>query len=103
MTNSLSPDKPQVGDLATLCYPSDRYPFIVTEVSPSGQKIAISPLAYRIVSGSFQTNDAVVEYSKVPDNVGVRVCYWSSKRGRYTAHGTPVSLGVARFYQAPEV
>lgn len=96
-------DIPKVGDLATLCYPSDRYPFIVTQVTKTGGKIEISPLAHRIVSGSFQTNDAVVEYSKVPDTAGVRVAYWSSKRGCYTCHGTPVSIGSARFYQAPEV
>lgn len=95
---------PKVGDLATLCYPSDRYPFIVVGVSKTGSKLTLLELDHRIVSGNFQSNNAVIEYS-VDQNFARRMmtANWSPKRGIYTAGGTPVSIGNARYYQAPEV
>lgn len=95
---------PKVGDHATLCYPSDRYPFVVADVSPSGHRIWIRPLKHRVVSGSFQTGDAVVEYEEMEDqSVGLRCCYWSPKRGRYTYGSAAISIGTVNYYQAPEV
>lgn len=35
---------PKVGDLATLYYPQDRYPYIVTAVSPTGSKVTLAEL-----------------------------------------------------------
>lgn len=95
---------PVVGDKATLCYPSDRYPFEVADVSPSGHRIWIRPLKAKIVSGNFQDGNAVVEYEPMEDqSVGLRCCYWSLKRGRYTYGSAAISIGSADYYQAPEV
>lgn len=96
---------PKVGDFATLCYPSDRYPLIVVGVSPSGRKLDIVRLNYRVVSGSFQTGDEVIEYS-MPKNVTDRdklTAAFAPRRQRYTVNGQPISIGTARFYQAPEI
>ena len=45
MSSPNPPPAPKVGDLATLYYPSDRYPFIVTAVSPNGSKLTLEELA----------------------------------------------------------
>jgi hypothetical protein len=95
---------PRVGDRATLHHPSDSYPYIVRKVSPSGRTVMIQRLDHTIVSGSFHTNDAVVEYSeRADDPKEYRRVDWSPRRNRYTSKGTPVSFGNARYYQAPEV
>lgn len=93
---------PKVGDLATMCLPSDSYPYVVVKVSPSGKQIEVRGIDAKIVRGSFQTGDAVVEYSVNP-NVATRKAHWSEKHGCFKQGGTPLAIGHARYYQAPEV
>lgn len=93
---------PQVGDLATMCLPSDSYPYVVVKVSPSGKQIEVRGIDARIVRGSFQTGNAVVEYSVNP-NVATRKAHYSEKHGCFKQGGTPLAIGHARYYQAPEV
>jgi hypothetical protein len=94
---------PKVGDFASLCFPSDSYPLIVTKVSKTAAKIELARLNYRIVSGSFQGGDAVVEYWMDPNVKHGLEARWSTRTRRYQAGGVSVSVGHARYYQAPEV
>ena len=43
--NSFAGPAPHVGDLATLHYPADNYPYIVTAVSANGAKVTWCYLA----------------------------------------------------------
>lgn len=79
---------PKVGDHATLCYPSDRYPFEVTYVSSGGKRLRIRRL-----------NDDLTSRP----NADERTAAWSAKYGCFKSGGTPVSIGTARLYLAPEV
>lgn len=93
---------PKEGDFATLHLPADKYPFIVRKVSPSGRKLELQPLNARLVSGRFGSHNEVVEYSCDP-SFPVQIAHWSPKRFRYQLGGTPLTIGTARYYQAPEV
>lgn len=91
---------PKVGDGATMRAGSDAYPYEVLSVSASGHTITIRRMDAKVVSGSFQTNNAVIEYSSNEDHV-VHTARWSRARNRYVAQGLPVSVGHARYYQDP--
>lgn len=85
--NMLKP-VPEVGDGATLCLPSDRYPYEITAVSDSGKTLKIRRLTH--------------DLKQIPE-AGEDIARWSRKFGRYQRGGLPVSVGGARHYQAPEV
>lgn len=78
---------PKAGDLATLCFPSDRYPAKITHVTPTGKVLKMVRLDrdLNVIHGAtFEAR-------------------WSAKFNRYQNGGLPVSIGHARYYQAPEV
>lgn len=91
---------PEVGDFATQQVGSDAYPYIVTAVSASGARIRARRLECQIVSGSFMSGDAVVEYWANPNLQEVQG-NWAPKRNRYLLAGSPLLIGKARFYQDP--
>lgn len=99
MAQTPLPPIAQIGTPATRCVGSDSYPYIVVSKSPTGKKLGVKRLECQIVSGSFMSGDAVVEYWLDP-SAPVDYAYLS-KRG-YLLHGSPLSLRGARFYQAPE-
>lgn len=92
---------PKVGDLATLCYPSDSYPYIVVEVSPTGAKITLEGLEpasdkpARYVR-SFPVWDCPGDPAK--RNRG-RITAHRGARGYMVAGSTPLVLGSARYYR----
>jgi hypothetical protein len=99
MTPPALPVIPQVGTFATQQVGSDCYPFVVVWKSTTGAKLKLKRLQVRIVSGSFQTGNAVVEYWLDPDTLEIPA--FRSKRG-YLLAGSPLGLRGARFYQCPE-
>lgn len=94
----------QVGDLATLCYPSDLYPYIVTAVSPTGRKATIAPIDYTKVQtlagyhNGFPVHDHSFTAAEALEHVQrdwPRTAYLGANG--YTEGGTPLTLGVARY------
>lgn len=94
----------QVGDLATLCYPQDLYPYIVTKVSPGGRKVTLSAIGHAGIAPaalhngfpffdhSFSTDEA--RHLVQPDST--LVAYLGANG--YSVDGfTPIALGVARY------
>lgn len=80
-------DMPKVGDKATLSLPSDCYPYEVVAVSKTGKTLQVRRLTHDLK----------------PTNSEPRKATWSAKRGRFQCGGLPLSVGHARYYQAPEV
>ena len=56
-----------VGDGVTVNYWSDRAPFTVVRVSPSGKTATIQRDLVKIVSGSFREGNAVFEHARNPN------------------------------------
>ena len=100
---------PEVGMGATLVYPSDRYPVVITRVSESGKTFWFQPLQ----TVSFATGHEPDRYhgpypvwdhtytdeeikSLVRLESGGRMARLN-KHGRYRSHGTPVTVGIARY------
>lgn len=112
----IDPDLPRVGMGATLCYPQDRYPYVVAKViSPTHIIIkrlvepslttGDQPRTYR--GGSFPVWDKVYteadladpKYACDPNDSGLII--HKNKKGLWV-HGqerTPVILGTARYYR----
>ena len=93
---------PKVGDLATLHYPSDSYPYIVVSVSANGYKVGLERLnPVPVPPGSRTPYDRPGD----PNNrTGIIDYAFRKASGRYYVAGSsPISFGMARYYQAPEV
>lgn len=103
-------EHPQYGTLATLVYPSDRYPYVVVGGSSTGSHLIVAPVDYdalttkgdnvRDGSGnpwpriqrSFTREEALAHHT--PERAR-RIN--RKKDGTYADHGTPFRLGTA-FY-----
>jgi hypothetical protein len=94
---------PTVGMDATIVHYSDRTPARVVEVSPSGKRVKVVDLDWRVVSGSMQDGSAVYEYSE-PANAHA-FTYTLRKSGRWVMAGAdsfPVLvIGHASKYEDP--
>lgn len=95
----------KVGDGATLHYPSDRYPYVVTAVSPSGNKITIEPLNTGLVPVD---RNFIARHTFTAEELkdlslrlgGSRTAHYSKKSGAYMVGGsTPVTVGTAYYYR----
>jgi hypothetical protein len=93
---------PKVGDLATLHYPSDSYPYIVISVSANGYKVGLERL-----NPMPPTPGSRTPYDRPGDPNGrtgiIDYAYRAANGRYYVAGSSPISFGVARYYQAPEV
>lgn len=109
MTTTVNPHAEttvRVGDLATLIFPEDQYPYAVTTVSPQGHKITLLAIATDDVKaarhdGPFPILDARWapgdEYTTTP---GSEVTAYRDAHGRYRISGQlPLLIGTARFYR----
>ena len=95
----------KIGDWATYCIGSDRYPYEVIEVSKSGHKIVLHELNATVISGSCHDGSAHYEYSKNPEGYGSILVATRRKDGTYRAVGCrnygAVHIGIARMYRDP--
>lgn len=101
---------PEVGMGATLHYPQDSYPFVITRVSPSGKSFWVKPLVgvskttghsperydgpFPVWSHVYTPDELVsMVQAEAPERMVRKTKYgWSS-------HGTPYSVGQARFHR----
>lgn len=99
-------EHPQYGTPATLVYPQDRYPWVVVGGAQSGHYLFVAPVEYHNLpmesSGThngFPVNDR--EYTSEEALANVRYAgarrITRGKDGRYQDHGTPFSVGAARY------
>jgi hypothetical protein len=93
---------PKVGELATMHYPSDSYPFIVTAVSASGSKVTLAELERAAkeparFAGGFPVWDCPGDPSK---RTGRTEVAFRNAQGRYfIGRSTPVTFGYARYHR----
>lgn len=90
---------PRVGDPATECVGSDRYPYTVVAVSPSGKTIKAQQDREVFVKGSEADGSAEYVYERNPKSA-VRE-YRLDKNGVYRHFGTPLIVGHRRYYRDP--
>lgn len=88
---------PRVGLGATLCFPSDRYPYTIVAVSASGKQITIQ-------ADDYQNQDPWPDqnYLYYVNKNSATLVARLTKRG-WKVKGTPVIIGFRRAYQAPEL
>lgn len=93
---------PKVGDGVTIGAGSDAYPGTIIEVNKSGLKITFQYDSYRVVSGSFQTGDAKVEFSPNPDGSKYDA-RWTVRKGvgAFRFESRTIGIGHRRYYQDP--
>lgn len=106
---NLSKD-PKVGDGVSFIYGSDSAPGTITAIqrfksgARAGQirRIQVAYDTYRVVSGNFDTGDAVIEYAC--DEECPRVWIMQDARGtwRMSGGGTKVSLAGREYYRDPQ-
>lgn len=102
MSSPTSVASPKVGDLATLCYPQDRYPYLVTAVSATGTKVTLAELeraaeAPARFAGPFPIWDCDGDPAT---RTGRTVIAHRQGNGRYAVAGsTPIIFGQARYYR----
>lgn len=89
-----------IGDGATVRVGSDCYPYTVIEMTPSRKTLTLRGCTPRLLSGSFQSNDALIEYAENPAGP-IRVARWSAKYNKFMVGGQPVGIGIRRYYQDP--
>ena len=94
---------PKVGDLATYCIGSDRYPYEVVEVSKSGKTVTLRAMSYEIVEGSAFDGSARYCYHRNPQGSTMKATL--RKDGRYRQTGCSnygsVAIGYADAYRDP--
>ena len=93
----------QVGELATYCIGSDRYPYEVFHVSENGHTILLRMMDYKVIKGSAFDGSAEYEYKVNPYGAPMKATL--RKDGRYrrtgcTNYGT-VYVGSADAYRDP--
>lgn len=91
---------PKVGDGATLRVGSDTYPFTVVSVSTAGGRIGIRKCRARRIDSNGLSEQQEYEYDE-DESAPVRLASWSPTKGRYHSGGSPLSIGVRRYYQDP--
>lgn len=91
---------PEVGQGGSQRVGSDRYPFTVIGVSPSGHEITIQRDKPVHISGSFQNGDYHYDFDQNP-NGAILKGRWSTKFGKYIVGGSSVSIGTRSYYQDP--
>jgi hypothetical protein len=90
-----------IGDGVTIAVGSDMGPFTVIGFTKSQKTVTVQGDDWKIVSGSFQTNDAVIEYTRNP-NGEIRVIRFSKRFNRYQVHQyMPAYIGSRRYYRDP--
>lgn len=103
-----------IGTGATLCYPSDQYPYTIIgeEYDKNGALrylVVQEDIAQSKALSPRSTNGAVVEEDEkffYRRNLQGRVLIlrWNKKKERWLdKRGLPYAIGTRRFYQAPEV
>ena len=99
-------EHPQYGTPATLIYPQDRYPWVVVGGAKSGHYLFVAPVEYRDLpmesSGThngFPVNDRTYTSEECLAHVRFAGATRITRKrdGKYTDHGTPFALGVARY------
>lgn len=63
-SKSMATETPTVGTHVSYQVGSDRYPGTVVAVSKSGRQVQVQKDDFRVVSGSWQGNDAVCEFTR---------------------------------------
>lgn len=110
MTETIQP-YPGMG--ATLLYPSDRYPAVITAVNQTGTEIEIEPLrdvgtdtghAPDHFNGDYPVWDHTYTAAEITDlrikNNRAKYTARLRKDGKfYTKGGTPILVGTARYYR----
>lgn len=89
-----------VGMQASGTYWTDRTPFEVVAVSPSGKTITIREMDWKIVSGQEYNGSAEYEYISNENNPVMTVRF-SKHKGWKTPDGMRISFGAARRYFDP--
>ena len=103
---------PVVGTLATQGFGSDCYPCMVTGVNPSGTKIIVSGVSYKLAPGvnAYQdwasANDGTLIITETPEPGSGQVYSLRSngrwvRQGQDMKNGQKISLGDARYHQDP--
>lgn len=101
--------QPEIGMGATLCYPDDRYPYVVTSVTKT--TIVVEPLVTvskatghppTRMRGPFPIWDHAYSPDEMatlrhPDGRSLRRRAHRRKDGRFYLHGTPLLVGEARY------
>lgn len=89
-----------IGQHATLCVGSDRYPYEVIGMTASGKTLTLRNMKAVHVSGSFQGQNAV--YNAVQDPMGMVIkARWSNRANAFKYEHKFVHIGEAQFYQDP--
>lgn len=99
---------PKVGDGVSFVYGSDREPGTVTAVQlfKSGarvgriRRIQVAYDSWRIVSGNFRSNNAVIEYERNEDSPLMWLTQDANGRWRMSG-GNRVIIGRREYYQDP--
>jgi len=99
--NSFAGPAPHVGDLATLHYPADNYPYIVTAVSANGAKVTLAELAPAAATparfaGPYPVWDCDGDPARPTGHV---VNAYRNNFGYAVGRSTPISFGRARYYR----
>lgn len=94
-------EKPRVGMGATIVFPSDNWPYVITRVSPNGSKIVLRPLDTRGMNGKTYTAEDLI--NKVAPFGEWRTANRHSDGWYYIGGCIPVSVGYARLYLAREL
>ena len=92
--------RPEVGDGATICVGSDRYPATIVEIKKNG-RVVIQEDNYKLISGTEQDGSAKYEYTSNPD--GDKYTCYNGKRG-WCVWGNKykcIALGNRRRYNDP--
>lgn len=93
---------PTIGTGVTQQVGSDAYPWIITGLSASGKTATIKRLDCRVVRGSFQSDDAVIEYTGNP-SAPERTIRWTTRKGigGWKGDGSRFFVGRAVYRQDP--
>lgn len=104
--------KPEVGEGATVSYPQDSYPYVVTSVSPSGKTIGVKPVTTVDKStghepARYDGPFPVWSHTYTPEELQALVredapeqtVRWSAKGGYWTCAGTVFQVGTAHYHR----
>jgi len=98
--------KPKFGMPATILYPTDRYPYLVTYISKNGYKIQLTgidtnELTSRYNKTGFPISDYILTDEQLRDvklTKELKFAY-RGKDGNYHCMRCPIVLGEARYYR----
>lgn len=105
-TTATPQPRPEVGMGATLCYPSDRYPYTVVEVSASGKRIKVTRDDFTRTDNNGQSESQTYDYTTDP--TGILIEFSLRKNGFYhligeSTNSAYLTVGQRRAYFCPSL